>query len=126
MLAACSLRCRRRRCSAAARCCSLRSLLLAAVAAAPCDRCCSLRSLLLPAIAAADYPNCSSPALVWTGGLNVLSFRAVVMLTAFLSVPFFAVPAAMLTWGFEGEAQRLHSPRVPLFPSKAFCPPFPI
>ena len=27
--------------------------------------------------------------------------------TALLSVPFFAVPAAMLTWGFEGEAQRL-------------------
>ena len=33
--------------------------------------------------------------------------RLVVLLTAFLSVPFFAVPAAMLTWGFEGEAQRL-------------------
>ena len=31
--------------------------------------------------------------------------RAVVLITAFLSVPFFAVPAAMLTWGFEGEAQ---------------------
>ena len=31
--------------------------------------------------------------------------RGVVLLTAFLSVPFFAVPAAMLTWGFEGEAQ---------------------
>jgi len=28
-------------------------------------------------------------------------------ITAFLSVPFFAVPAAMLTWGFEGEAERL-------------------
>ena len=27
--------------------------------------------------------------------------------TAFASVPFFAVPAAMLTWGFEGEAERL-------------------
>ena len=113
--------------------CSLRAPCAAAAGVAPlllaaarCGRCCSLRSLLLPAIAAADYPNCSSPALVWTGGLNVLSFRAVVMLTAFLSVPFFAVPAAMLTWGFEGEAQRLHSPRVPLFPSKAFCPPFPI
>ncbi len=35
------------------------------------------------------------------------AMRAVVLLTAFLSVPFFAVPAAMLTWGFEGEAQRL-------------------
>ena len=35
------------------------------------------------------------------------SVRLVVLLTAFLSVPFFAVPAAMLTWGFEGEAQRL-------------------
>ncbi|KAL3921254.1 MAG: hypothetical protein SGPRY_004966 [Prymnesium sp.] len=35
------------------------------------------------------------------------ALRVVVMLTAFLSVPFFAVPAAMLTWGFEGEAQRL-------------------
>jgi len=35
----------------------------------------------------------------------VLQF--VVALTAVLSVPFFAVPAAMLTWGFEGEAQRL-------------------
>ena len=33
--------------------------------------------------------------------------RIVVVLTAILSVPFFAVPAAMLTWGFEGEAQRL-------------------
>ena len=33
--------------------------------------------------------------------------RAVVVMTAILSVPFFAVPAAMLTWGFEGEAQRL-------------------
>ena len=31
--------------------------------------------------------------------------RVAVFLTAFLSVPFFAVPAAMLTWGFEGEAQ---------------------
>lgn len=41
------------------------------------------------------------------GGQHVLSFRAVTLLTAFLSVPFFAVPAAMLTWGFEGEAQRL-------------------
>jgi hypothetical protein len=33
--------------------------------------------------------------------------RLVVLLTAFLSVPFFAVPAAMLTWGFEGEAAML-------------------
>lgn len=33
--------------------------------------------------------------------------RATVLLVAFLSIPFFAVPAAMLTWGFEGEAQRL-------------------
>jgi len=33
--------------------------------------------------------------------------RCIVVLTAFLSVPFFAVPAAMLTWGFEGEAERL-------------------
>lgn len=33
--------------------------------------------------------------------------REVVMATSFLSVPFFAVPAAMLTWGFEAEAQRL-------------------
>lgn len=31
----------------------------------------------------------------------------VTAITAFLSVPFFAVPAAMLTWGFEGEAERL-------------------
>merc|ERR1719235_1712987 len=35
------------------------------------------------------------------------SMKFVVMMTAFLSVPFFAVPAAMLTWGFEGEAERL-------------------
>ena len=41
------------------------------------------------------------------GGKGLIAFRAVVMLTAFLSVPFFAVPAAMLTWGFEGEAARL-------------------
>ena len=41
------------------------------------------------------------------GTLEPPAFRAAVMLTAFLSVPFFAVPAAMLTWGFEGEAQRL-------------------
>jgi len=33
--------------------------------------------------------------------------KCVVVLTAFLSVPFFAVPAAMITWGFEGEAERL-------------------
>ena len=33
--------------------------------------------------------------------------RLVVVFTALLSVPFFAVPAAMLTWGFEGEAERL-------------------
>ena len=41
------------------------------------------------------------------GGKGLPLFQAVVLLTAFLSVPFFAVPAAMLTWGFEGEAQRL-------------------
>ena len=40
------------------------------------------------------------------GELNV-ALRIVTVLTAFLSVPFFAVPAAMLTWGFEGEAARL-------------------
>lgn len=40
------------------------------------------------------------------GDLSVIS-KCMVMLTAFLSVPFFAVPAAMLTWGFEGEAERL-------------------
>ena len=40
------------------------------------------------------------------GGKELVAFRAVVLLTAFLSVPFFAVPAAMLTWGFEGEAAR--------------------
>ena len=40
------------------------------------------------------------------GELNV-ALRLVTVLTAFLSVPFFAVPAAMLTWGFEGEAARL-------------------
>ena len=40
------------------------------------------------------------------GELNV-TLRLVTVLTAFLSVPFFAVPAAMLTWGFEGEAARL-------------------
>ena len=28
--------------------------------------------------------------------------QLVVVFTAFLSVPFFAVPAAMVTWGFEG------------------------
>jgi len=33
--------------------------------------------------------------------------KLVTVCTAFLSVPFFAVPSAMLTWGFEGEAQRL-------------------
>ena len=33
--------------------------------------------------------------------------KAIVIFTAFLSVPIFAVPAAMLTWGFEGEAARL-------------------
>eukprot|EP01065_Artemidia_motanka_P043550 TRINITY_DN6054_c3_g1_i1.p1 TRINITY_DN6054_c3_g1~~TRINITY_DN6054_c3_g1_i1.p1 ORF type:complete len:539 (+),score=182.33 TRINITY_DN6054_c3_g1_i1:63-1679(+) len=33
--------------------------------------------------------------------------QLVVAVTACLSVPFFAVPAAMLTWGFEGEAARL-------------------
>jgi voltage-gated potassium channel len=38
-----------------------------------------------------------------------MEMKLVVMMTAFLSVPFFAVPAAMLTWGFEGEAQRLAS-----------------
>lgn len=43
------------------------------------------------------------------GGLSAPAFRAVVVLLAFLSVPFYAVPAAMLTWGFEGEAQRLVS-----------------
>ena len=31
-----------------------------------------------------------------------MGLRAVTVLTAFLSVPFFAVPAAMLTWGLEG------------------------
>eukprot|EP01062_Namystynia_karyoxenos_P070862 TRINITY_DN66242_c0_g1_i1.p1 TRINITY_DN66242_c0_g1~~TRINITY_DN66242_c0_g1_i1.p1 ORF type:complete len:526 (+),score=165.43 TRINITY_DN66242_c0_g1_i1:95-1672(+) len=36
-----------------------------------------------------------------------LQLQTVVAITAVLSVPFFAVPAAMLTWGFEGEAQRL-------------------
>ena len=41
------------------------------------------------------------------GGKGLPAFRAAVLLTAFLSVPFFAVPAAMLTWGFEGEAARL-------------------
>eukprot|EP00928_Gymnodinium_smaydae_P056685 TRINITY_DN40018_c0_g1_i1.p1 TRINITY_DN40018_c0_g1~~TRINITY_DN40018_c0_g1_i1.p1 ORF type:complete len:496 (-),score=47.41 TRINITY_DN40018_c0_g1_i1:73-1560(-) len=40
------------------------------------------------------------------GDLEITS-KCVVVLTAFLSVPFFAVPAAMLTWGFEGEAERL-------------------
>jgi len=40
------------------------------------------------------------------GELNAM-LRVVTVVTAFLSVPFFAVPAAMLTWGFEGEAARL-------------------
>eukprot|EP00931_Biecheleriopsis_adriatica_P000848 TRINITY_DN100975_c0_g1_i1.p1 TRINITY_DN100975_c0_g1~~TRINITY_DN100975_c0_g1_i1.p1 ORF type:complete len:490 (+),score=79.17 TRINITY_DN100975_c0_g1_i1:58-1527(+) len=40
------------------------------------------------------------------GDLPAIS-KFVVMITAFLSVPFFAVPAAMVTWGFEGEAERL-------------------
>jgi hypothetical protein len=40
------------------------------------------------------------------GELQLIS-KCVVVITAFLSVPFFAVPAAMLTWGFEGEAERL-------------------
>lgn len=42
------------------------------------------------------------------GNLNA-GVRIVVVFTAFLSVPIFAVPAAMLTWGFEGEAARLAS-----------------
>lgn len=33
--------------------------------------------------------------------------KGVVAFTAVLSVAFFAIPAAMLTWGFEGEAGRL-------------------
>ena len=36
-----------------------------------------------------------------------MGLRAVTVLTAFLSVPFFAVPAAMLTWGLEGEPLTL-------------------
>lgn len=33
--------------------------------------------------------------------------KCVVMLTALLSVPICIVPCSMLTWGFEGEAERL-------------------
>ena len=40
-------------------------------------------------------------------GELTLGLRLVTVLTAFLSVPFFAIPASMLTWGFEGEAARL-------------------
>jgi hypothetical protein len=31
----------------------------------------------------------------------------VVALTACFSIAFFAIPASMLTWGFEAEAERL-------------------
>ena len=33
----------------------------------------------------------------------------VVALTACFSIAFFAIPASMLTWGFEAEAERLHA-----------------
>ena len=33
--------------------------------------------------------------------------QAVVALTACFSIAFFAIPASMLTWGFEAEAERL-------------------
>ena len=29
------------------------------------------------------------------------------VLTGFVSIGMFAIPASMLTWGFEGEAERL-------------------
>ena len=34
-------------------------------------------------------------------GELTLGLRLVTVLTGFLSVPFFAIPASMLTWGFE-------------------------
>jgi len=33
--------------------------------------------------------------------------KAIVLLTQILSVPMFAIPASMLTWGFEAEAERM-------------------
>ena len=38
--------------------------------------------------------------------------QAVVALTACFSIAFFAIPASMLTWGFEAEAERLFNKAV--------------
>ena len=38
--------------------------------------------------------------------------QAVVACTACFSIAFFAIPASMLTWGFEAEAERLFNKAV--------------
>ena len=38
--------------------------------------------------------------------------QSVVGITACFSIAFFAIPASMLTWGFEAEAERLFNKAV--------------
>ena len=56
------------------------------------------------------------------GGTS-LGLKVMIFITSFLSVPFFAVPAAMITWGFELCWRRgPHAAPPPSVPSLLRCP----